>query len=123
VLPGVLRSRTAAARNVGHPTPDAGRVGFRERPEPRLVHHNERSRERQRETGPAPRPRPPAARASAGTRYQMSVRASGVSTMASPAWQPNARANSGMFESGPTTRQCGSECGSVSVTSLMSCGR
>jgi len=55
--------------------------------------------------------------------YQTSARFPGAITIGSPEPQPKARANSGRFISTPTTRQCGSACGSVSDTSRASSGR
>ena len=45
--------------------------------------------------------------------YQMRARVLALRTIGSPSLQPNALANSGMFESGPFTRNLPGECGSV----------
>lgn len=45
--------------------------------------------------------------------YQMRARVLALRTMGSPSLQPNALANSGMFESGPLTLNLPGECGSV----------
>jgi hypothetical protein len=48
---------------------------------------------------------------------------SGGRTIASPAWHENAFEKSGMFESGPFTRQRGVECGSTRASIRLTSGR
>lgn len=55
--------------------------------------------------------------------YQMVTRTLSARTMGSPLRHPKARANSGMFTSGPLTRQCAGPCGSVAAWSRAISGR
>src|SRR6266498_1498534 len=48
-------------------------------------------------------------------RHQIFARRSSARTIPSPGLQPNACANSGMFDSGPLTRNFPGECGSVRI--------